>query len=287
MEENTFTITPMSQNISLDPGTTYTGYITIINPTDSTTDFSYKASVTPFGVNGESYDIDLLTEYNRSMISKWITIPEPTGKLKPGESTKLEFQINVPENAPSGGQYATIAVSSDNAVTGSNEGLAVQNVLEMASVVYATVAGETVHDGEILENNIPSFSVSPPVTLSAMIKNDGNVHDYAYYSITVTDFFTGQVILPNEEADGQYADIIMPETTYLSQREVSNLPMVGIVKVKQTVRFNGKASTEEGNIIICPIWFMLLIILTIAALITSIVLIIKKHRKNKASKTAT
>lgn len=285
MDEHAFTLTPMNHDIELTPGQTYTGYITVVNPSDATSDFAYKVSVTPFSVIGEDYTVDLLTEHNRSMLTKWITINEPTGVLEPNESRQVEFVINVPENAPAGGQYASLTVASDDSIN-TEGGFAIQNVLEMASIIYAQVDGQTVHQGQILENNIPSFVTATPAKLSAMIQNTGNVHDYATYTITISDVFTGQVILPTTENEGRYTEVIMPETTYFSQREISNLPAIGIVKVSQTIRFNGEVSVKEGNIIICPVWFMALILLTLASLITTVTLIIKKHRKHKKSLSA-
>ena len=284
MDNYAFTLTPMSQNFDLEPGQTYTGTITISNPADATSDFAYQVTVDPFSVAGTDYAIDLATEHNRSMLTQWITVDEPTGTIKPNESKKVTYTITVPKNAPAGGQYAALAVTSDNSAA-TNDGLSVQNVLEMASVIYANVSGETVHQGQILENNIPGFSTGiAPVTLSALLENTGNVHEYTTYTITVKDLFTGQVILPTSENDGRYSEVIMPETTYYSQREISNLPAVGIVNVSQTIRMNGEVSIKESNIIICPIWFMLLILATLAALVTTIVLMTKKHRRRKASK---
>ena len=177
-EQHIFTLTPMNQDIDLEAGQTYSGSITVVNPSDATTDFSYKVSVSPFNMVGEEYTVDLATEYNRSMITKWITIENSSGTLKPNESGEIKFTIKVPEDAPAGGQYAAIIVTSDNASSG-DEGLSVQSVLEMASIIYGRVAGETTHGGEILENKIPSFAVTTPVVLEAKIRNDGNVHDYA------------------------------------------------------------------------------------------------------------
>lgn len=284
-EQHIFTLTPMNQDIELEAGQTYSGSVTVVNPSDATTDFSYKVSVSPFNMVGEEYTVDLATEYNRSMITKWVTIENPTGTLKPNESGQINFTIKVPDDAPAGGQYAAIIVTADNAGNG-DEGLSVQSVLEMASIIYAKVAGETTHSGHILENNIPSFALTTPVVLDAKIENTGNVHDYASYTITVTDFFTGRVILPTEENDGHYSEVIMPETTYHSQREINNLPAVGVVKVTQTIRFNGEVSNAESTIVICPIWFMALILLTIAAIITTIVAIVKKNRKHKKELSA-
>ena len=80
MDINAFTVLPMSQRFVLDPGETYTGKITIVNPADATEDFSYKVGVSPYGVVGENYEADLTTDSDYSAIAKWIEIAEPTGK---------------------------------------------------------------------------------------------------------------------------------------------------------------------------------------------------------------
>ena len=281
MQNNSFTILPMSQRFSLDPGKTYKGKITIVNPADATSDFEYIASVSPYSVVGEDYTADLVTQSNHSEISKWIKISEPVGKVAPNESKDVEFTIKVPVDAAAGGQYATINVSS-NAANSSDNGVSVQNIFEMASVIYANVSGEIVHDGEIIENNIPGFSAVTPVTLSALISNNGNVHEDATFVIAVSDVFSGHVILPTEEDAGQYNEIIMPDSTKKIERNISNLPAIGLVKVSQTIYYNGDVSIVEKNIFICPIWFMALALLTLAAVITTIVMIIRHHhKKNK------
>lgn len=280
---NTFTILPMSQRFILKPGEVTEGSIKIVNPADATENFPYKVSVTPYGVIGEDYTADLETDSTRTAIAKWIKIEEPTGEVKPNESKEIKFKIDVPENAPIGGQYATIAVSSNADATASS-GVAVQNVLEMASVIYGTVNGPIEHKGEILENNIPGFVVNPPITLSGLIKNDGNIHEDATFVIKVTDFFTGNTILPTEDDDGEYSELIMPETTRLIERNISNLPALGVVKVSQTIYYMGKEpSIAEKTVIICPIWFMALVAATLLAIVFAIVGIVRKHKKAKKS----
>lgn len=281
MENNTFTILPMSQRFSLEPGKTTEGSITIVNPADATGDFHYKTSIMPYGVVGNNYTADLSTETGYTAISKWIKIEEPTGKVAPNETKEVKFTITVPEDAPAGGQYAAIAVSSDDNANSSN-GVTVQNVFELASIIYADVAGETRREGEVVENNIPGFVMTPPVKVSALIKNSGNIHEDASIIIGVSDFFTGQVILPTEENTGEYSEIVMPDTERFTEREIDNLPALGVVKVTQTIYYNGKMSKEERDVIICPIWFMALVILTIVTLIITIVQIIKRHRKNRS-----
>ena len=113
-----------------------------------------------------------------------------------------------------------------------------------------------------------------------MLTNKGNVHETAIFTITVSDVFTGRVILPTEENTGRYSEVIMPETTRYAEREVSDLPALGVVKVTQTIDYNGQTSTTEKQIIICPVWFMALVLLTLASIIAAVVIIVKKrHRK--------
>lgn len=280
MDSNMFTVLPMSQRFSLKPGEVYKGSITVVNPVDATEDFAYKVAVVPYGVAGQDYQADLITDSDHTAIAKWIELEEPTGKIKPNESKEIKFTITVPKNAPAGGQYAALTVTSNNDASNS-EGVAIQNVFEMASIIYGSVAGETKYIGEVQENNIPGFVVTAPVTLSALISNEGNVHMDATFVITVTDFFTGRVILPTEDNEGQYSEVIMPETTRFVEREVNNLPALGVVKINQTIYYNGTVSTEEKDVIICPIWFLALLAVTVCAIIGTIIHLIVKHHKNK------
>ena len=280
MENSSFTVLPMSKRFYLEPGKTYSGSLSITNPADSTEDFNYKVSVTPYGVTDESYTADLASFTNRTEIVKWIKIEEETGSVSPNDTKEVKFTITVPENAAAGGQYAAIAVSSNQDVANS-EGVAVNNIFELASLIYGRVAGQTVHAGEILENNVPGFVVSTPIKLGALISNEGNVHEDATFVISVSNAFNRQVILPTEENDGQYNELIMPESTKEITREVGELPALGIVKVSQTIYYRGEVSTVEQNVIICPIWFMALVFLTVLAIVSTIVTIVMKHKKRK------
>ena len=148
----------------------------------------------------------------------------------------------------------------------------VTNVLEIASVIYAQVDGEVVHKGEILENNIPDFSASPDVSVSSLVSNEGNMHEMANITIKATNVFTGEVISSSESGDGVYTELIMPDSQKFINKEIEGLPMVGIINLQQNIYYNGETSTMEKNLIICPIWLLVLTTLTIAAIVASIVL---------------
>ncbi len=277
---NFFTVTPMSQRLSLEAGKTTEGSITVINPNDSVSDLKYKAYVAPYGVVGDGYEADLTTDSKFNMIKDWITIENPTGTIEPNKTSEIKFKIKVPGDAPAGGQYAAIIITRDDDMKATDNGVAVKDVFEMASLIYADVDGETVHKGEILSNEIPGFVASAPIVLSAQISNDGNIHENATVIIKATNFFNGEVIVEGDTDEHYYSEIIMPETTRYITREISEgLPLLGAVKVEQTIYYRGSSSKEEKTVIICPIWFLLLVLASIVMIITTIVVIVRKHRK--------
>lgn len=278
-----FSVTPMAQRFELKPGEVFEGSIKVTNSADAKSDLYYKAAVTPYSVIGAEYAADLSTMSNYSAIVDWIKIENPTGKLAPNESTQVKFKITVPENAAGGGQYATIAISSD-AQAAKSEGLTVNNIFEMASVVYGNVDGEIVHEGEILENNIPGFVMATPVRTTASVTNNGNVHEDAKITITAKNALTGEQILADTDEDGQHNEIIMPGTERYVVEEVGDLPAVGVVHIEQTVTYLGETSYQAADVVICPIWFLVLMILAAGGIIAGVARAILKHRKKKSKK---
>lgn len=279
--ENAFTVLPMSQNFSLQSGETFTGKITVVNPSTSTSDFSYIVSVAPYNVVGEDYQADIANVSTYSQIADWITIANPTGTISPNASQDVEFTITVPDNAPAGGQYALIMVSSDPDAK-SSEGVSINNVFAIGSVIYADIAGETTHEGSIIENNIPEFSTTTPVTISALIDNHGNVHENAIFALTVTNAITGEKIFPtDQDTNNRFSEIIMPETTRYITRNIDNLPALGIIKVEQTIYYNNDVSTVTKNLIICPVWFLFLLVAVFISIVGFIAARVHHHRKNR------
>lgn len=277
---NEFSVTPMNQMVDLMPGETYTFSITVLNPVNSAGSLDYRAYAVPYRVVTEEYDADITTMTDRTQMADWITIKEPTGTLVPNETREIEFTVQVPEDAPGGGQYAAIMVGSDNE-NGTYENMKVTNVLEIASIVYAKVEGEIVHEGGVLENNVPGFLVNPPATVSTLINNTGNMHEAADIVVTAQNVFTGEVLVSPDLDNGTRRELIMPDSTKFVSMEIDDLPLVGIVKVTQSVYYNSEVSTVEKNLIICPIWFLALVLLTVSAIVIKVVKTVRKHKKKK------
>ena len=289
-EENeampTMTISPPNQRIVLVPGEEFNGSIEVSNSANSPSDLKYSVTVAPYGFvkdeNGktdyEDFDVDTVTSYNQ--MKDWIKLGKDEGTVKPNEVDVVPFVIEVPEDAPAGGQYAAIIVQNDTNSDKESEGnLSIQETVRFASSIFAEVAGETRMKGAILENNIPAFNLSSPLKASSTVRNDGNVHTNAKYTLQVWPLFSDEEVCTNEENVTE--SLIMPETERVHIEEC-NLPAIGIFRAKQTVEIFGEKSEMEKTILMCPLWLLFLIVFVIVALVIWIVTKVKG--KNSARK---
>lgn len=282
MEEdysNLFTVSPMGQNVTLVPGETYEGSINVTNPAAATRDFTYVVAASAYGVTGDDYTASFSRSSERSKIVDWITIENPTGTLKPNETRTVNFKINVPADAAGGGQYAALIVSSAER-DAQQEGVSVNNIFEIASLLFAKVDGEIHREGKILNNEIPGFVTSLPIVTSVKVENDGNIHETAKVAIKVKDFFSKNIIYPESGESGAIEETIIPETTREITRNVEGMSQLGVFEVTQTLSYMGKESEIKQTVVVCPVWFMVLVLATITAVIVAIVAAVKRHRRN-------
>ena len=202
-KESSFQVSPMNQKITLTPGERYYGTFKITNPISNEYAFPYKTTISPFTVN-EDYDILFENNGDYNQIVDWITIVNDTGLVQPNNTEIVQFYIDVPENAPAGGQYAVINVLSANQ-TAVGEGINIKAEYAIAHVLYAEVAGETVRGGEINDISVPSFLFSGSITATAHIKNTGNVHSDGTYTLQIFPLFSGEEVFTNEEDPTNFA----------------------------------------------------------------------------------
>lgn len=280
---STLTVSPMYQRLILTPGEKYEGMIEVTNPAFSTTDLGYKVSVGSFSQHAsenslddyDTVDIETINDYNQ--IVNWIEIDEDTGSVEPNGVRAVNFVIDVPMNAPAGGQYASLLVMKTNTQeSAASSGFSIQDQAQVASIIYAEVAGQTVRKGAILENNIPSFLLDNPLTATSMVQNNGNVHTDAEYILQVWPIFSDEEICTNEE--NAFTNLVMPDTK-LYHQETCNLPLVGIFRAKQTVRIFGEESIVEKTVVVCPLWLMLVVVFAIVGIIVWIVIRVKMRKK--------
>ena len=284
--KSVMTISPPEQRIVLVPGEVYEGSISVSSPHSSEQNLDYSVTVGSFnfgkGEDGRTdynfTDVDSITQYNEIM--EWIKLGKDHGSVAPNSTEVIPFTITVPENAPAGGQYATIIVQNDTEDKTSGDGnVAIQSVVRFAAKIIAEVAGETVEKGAIIENNIPAFMFDNPLSASSIVKNEGNIHTDAQYILQVWPLIGDEELCTNEEKPSEA--FLAPDTERLHTEDWCSLPPVGIFRAKQTVKIFGETSVAERVVVVCPLWLLFIIIFAIVSLVIWIVM------KSRARKTRT
>lgn len=279
-EASAFSLSPMNKTVVLNPGESYRDTLSINNPSvNGEGDFYYKIVVKPYDVDENNNDIyDSYSDHN--MIVDWITIAnDQTGVVPPNESKRIEYVINVPETAPAGGQYAAITVMTDEEAASKDDSYGIRDNLAIAYLVYAEVTGNTIRQGEVTDVSIPGFLFSGNIEGDSSIKNTGNVHGRAKYTLQVFPLFSGEEVFTNEE-DPEH-ELVLPGKTLYHKTLWDKTPEVGIFNVVYTVEFEGVTSQASKLVIKCPIWLLFIILFVIIMIIIWIVLKVRNRKKTR------
>lgn len=272
--EDSIGITPMYQNMVLVPGEKVQGTFGIYNPGTNTKTSELKIFVEPFWQD-ENNDVDFINNEDYSQIVDWITIEETDYTVKPNERKEVIFTIDVPENAPAGGQYAAFIVQNQ-AKSGNPM---ITQVFQMAHLVYAEVAGQTVRGGEISSLQLPRFLFGGKIAAGATIKNNGNVHANTLHTLKIRSLFGDEELFSNEESPQK--SIVMPGATRYTGIVWDDTPSIGVFRVVYTVEFEGVKKELEKIVIVCPLWLLIVILLLIATIVFRFITGSKSRKKAK------
>lgn len=281
------TMSPMNQEVVLNPGDNFESSFVMANPLASVADTYYELSIEPFYFNDKNEPYFSASGDSGEM-AEWITFKSSTsGKLSPNESKEIIFEIKVPETAPAGGQYAAIIATistkaEDEAIVDdmdeNSSGVSMKETKRVAHLIYAEITGNVIKKGEIMNADVSGFLFSGKIHGSSLIKNTGNVHSSAYYTMRVTPIFSNEEVFTNEEDPER--KVILPDRTVYEEFTWGETPSIGIFNVVYTVEFEGSKAEVSKIVIVCPLWLLFLIIFGIAAIIIYFVTRAKARKKN-------
>ena len=280
-------VSPMDQKIALMPGETYSGTIKISNSNSSKENLKYVADIAPYNrkkdesSNDDYGTIDVTESNNFNIMTQWIVLEKNTGTVEPNSTDTLNFTIKVPKDAPAGAQYASILISEDDSqgfTENKNSGANIQTKYQMASVIIANVAGETIEKGAIKSNEMPTMLTTNKLEATSMVRNDGNIYTDATYTLQVWPMGSDEEICTNEESSE--SALVLPNTERYHV-QTCNLPAVGIFKAKQVVKIFSEESVLEKTIFVCPIWLIVVVLVVVLGIILGIIIYIKKRKSAK------
>ena len=273
---NHMQVSPASQQLgTLKPGEIKQGSFRVQNI--GTNAFDFKIYAAPYSVSNESYDptFDASSDYTK--ISNWFTFNTTSGHLDPNSEATIEYTVKVPQNAPGGGQYASIMVENASSENSSNT---IREVTRIGMLIYSHIDGKINHCTKILENSLPFILFNPPISGTSRVENCGNTDEDVKYVLRVFPFFSKEEVYTNEE-NPTYRTTL-PNTKRLSKETWEKSPGIGIFWVEQDITFGSAHNTSRKLVILCPIWLIVLLVLFILSVIFWLV---SKKYENKKSNT--
>lgn len=305
-EGTSITMSPVKTRLELSPGQRFDDTVKIRN--DGTQGYDFKVYVSPYSVTDGNYKPVFENESSYTQIARWISFPQDVFHIEPDQSVEVGYHVDVPDNIPSGGQYAAIfaeTLPSDN--SSRDSGVVINKRVGM--LVYARMDGETIDDGSVIRRQIsfwyyfsqPANHVRPDkdsgkedrgynhraINTSLSIRNGGNTDFDATASLEVNNFFGGKTLYESKEQQ----ITVLPGTTRDVQLDWKKLvnengqvaesgpPAVGLFWVTQKTSIFGQEETVRKLVLVLPMWIAILLIVLIAAVVTWIVLRIRKKNK--------
>ena len=227
-----------------------------------------------YGSDVDLYDLDT----DKNLITNWITVAgSREGELAAGEKRVVEFSVDVPEGAPAGGQYAALVVTSKNSSDADDDSVGINEEIAIAYLFYAEITGDVVRRGEVIDASLQGLLLSGDIKGASLIKNTGNVHGFAKYTLQVFPLFSDEEIYTN--AEKPESAVILPDRTLYNETIMPNTPAIGIFNVVYTVEFEGVKTQVSKVVIKCPIWLLSVIIFAIIAIAIWIVIRIRNRRQ--------
>lgn len=184
---------PSKSYVKLDPGSEYSGVIKLTHDFQTKGEVTFYPFVTVFDQVGETgssqIDLDYIFKgeepdsYSFDAV-QWVTFAEESYILNYGDTVESHFTIKVPETAEPGGYYIALVYSEIALIdqNKSNVSLGQGN----SSLLFLTISGDIVEDGELVEFYTFSEKTGDhvktdnfefaPVNFSIRYKNTGNVH---------------------------------------------------------------------------------------------------------------
>ena len=266
------------EKIELSPGETFSGEFTIIN-LSSTDSVPFLIKIAPYSVNDKTYDANFADYDDYNQIMDWITLEFSSGELEPGEKRVVPYEISVPENAPAGGQYLSFLVEIVE-TDAEAKSLTLSTKSQVASLLYASISGETIKTAEVRENKINFLYLDKPISTSSLIENLGNVHVDAEYVLKIYPLFSNEEIYSTEESPVR--NTLLPETLLSSEKSWEETPRLGFFRVVQEIEIPeaNESSLAEKIVFVSPTWFLVLVSLFIFSMIFWIFFRVRERKQN-------
>jgi uncharacterized membrane protein len=252
-------ISPIRQELHVDPGGSTTGDLVVANLTKQ--DLDVTLFFREFSVSNDTYDYAFaLSHYD------WIRLSQNDLTLSPGQSRTISYTLSPGQTASPGGYYFTIFASANLQSGG------VDSTIQAASLLYGTVNGKLDRNTRLDSVHMPTFLFSPDITYDFTMTDTGNVYYTIYASASLTNPF-------DKSESETAAHIVIPGKP---RRITGTLPAPKYPGIyTATVGYHtdqGVYHTVSQPVVYVPLWATVVGIGVILILIVIIKRIIRRRR---------
>lgn len=246
---NAITVSPTSQQISLEAGSTVTETFKVINT--GQTVFEYSVYGSTYSVEGLEYDPNYSDETVRGGAYKWLTFEKSEGLLNPGEEDEITYTLNPPADAPLGGNYGVIFVETQP--QGDAENQEILRKKRVGMVLRTNIEGDSKFEGDVIRTSLPWIQFSTPLTATFDVQNTGNVDFDVGSTITIRDLFG------NEKFRSDKNNVVYPDTTRRIVYEWNDANWFGIYKVDLAGTYINQDFSQSRYVFVTPQWLLMVV----------------------------
>lgn len=274
-QSRTLTVVSPTVELSLAPGETAEGTVSLIN--ESKDNLPISISIYDFIVQSSRGEPSLLpvnTLAKRFSAASWIGVTPASTTLKAGQRQNISYYIQVPSDARPGGHYAALIFKSQDAADFQGSGASL--ITQMGSLFYLTVKGPVKEQIKITRFFTNNFWEYGPVNIQTEIENLGDSHAKPVATITIFDWLGRRIEMQSiQEAN------VFPTASREYQNPLGQRIMIGRFKAILSLIYgksNNQMLTASLYFWVFPWKIILAVILVLAAILIGIL----RWRKTQA-----
>lgn len=253
---NDFVLEPAKIELSLEPGSTVTKTVSVVNRTDR--EMKFNLQVEDFtGTKDPNQVVVLLGQQRGPYSLKDFIKPEAkTFTLKPKQRVIMPVVISLPEDAEPGGLYGSLLVSNDPTLEDSDaEGAQgrTKTISRLGALFFVRIEGNAHEEGRLedfrLTGSNKMFYEKGPFNFELLFSNNGNVHLVPHGNIQVTNLLGRKV-----SEIGIEPFFVLPDS--LRSTEIKWDPgfLLGRYKLTSNITRGYKNSSDQTDAMSLVIW---------------------------------
>jgi hypothetical protein len=244
----------------------------------------FRVSVLDFGTLDESGGVAFLgpADNLKYSLASWISLPNDTLVLKPGETQTVKGTVENRESLSPGGHYGAIFFKmEDNISTADNKQDQIAFNPSFASLLFVRKVGGEMYGLHLNNKDLTKSIFTLPSRIKLRFQNTGNVHVIPRGTVEISDPLGRRVAkgIINSESG-----IILPETFRVFPNALIKIVpafIPGSYTLSINYRYDGKddfASERVSFLLIPPIFILAAVLLT--AIVIGYIILRSKKKKN-------